>query len=137
MNKKHLETKLDGFTLTEMLAVLIIIGILVVIALPNLMPLIAKTKSTEAKISLGHIEKLQKTYFMEYNKYSEELNQIGFEAELPKTEGGKANYAFEVVEATNNAFIVKAVAVVDFDQDGQFNEWQINEKGDLVETVQD
>ena len=41
--------KLKAFTLTELLIVLVIIGILVLVALPNLMPMISKAKSTEAQ----------------------------------------------------------------------------------------
>ncbi|WP_418409938.1 prepilin-type N-terminal cleavage/methylation domain-containing protein, partial [Alistipes sp.] len=41
---KHLR----AFSLPELLVVLVIIGILVLIALPNLMPLISRAKSTEA-----------------------------------------------------------------------------------------
>jgi prepilin-type N-terminal cleavage/methylation domain len=44
MNKK-----IKAFTLAELMIVLVIIGILVLLALPNLMPLISKAKSTEAK----------------------------------------------------------------------------------------
>ena len=38
-----------AFTLTELLIVLVIVGILILIAYPNLMPLISTAKSTEAK----------------------------------------------------------------------------------------
>ena len=41
---------LRAFSLPEMLVVLVIIGILVLIALPNLMPLISKAKAMEAQL---------------------------------------------------------------------------------------
>ncbi|MEX2379157.1 MAG: prepilin-type N-terminal cleavage/methylation domain-containing protein, partial [Vicingaceae bacterium] len=44
--------KIKAFTLTELLVVLIIVGILVLLALPKLMPLISKAKSTEAQLQL-------------------------------------------------------------------------------------
>ena len=58
--------------------VLVIIGILVLLALPNLMPLITKAKTTEAKLQLEHLAKLQQGYFYEHAKYSLDLVEIGF-----------------------------------------------------------
>lgn len=46
---------LRAFSLPEMLVVLMIIGILVLIALPNLMPLISKAKAMEAQKQLAFV----------------------------------------------------------------------------------
>lgn len=43
---------LKAFSLTELLVVLVIIGILVLVAMPNLMPLISRAKATEAQQQL-------------------------------------------------------------------------------------
>ena len=56
MVEKFSFKKLKAFTLMELLIVLIIIGILVLLALPNLMPLISKAKSTEAQLQLQQIQ---------------------------------------------------------------------------------
>ena len=72
-----------------------------------------------------------------YTKYTDDLLAIGFEPEKTILEGGKAKYAIEIIEASPSGFIAKAKAVVDFDQDGMFNEWEISNKGDLREIVQD
>jgi type IV pilus assembly protein PilE len=56
-------------------------GILVLLALPNLMPLISKAKSTEAQLQLSHVHMLEKTYFYLHSTYSDNLAEIGFEQE--------------------------------------------------------
>lgn len=43
---------LRAFSLTELLVVLVIIGILVLVAMPNLMPLISRAKATEALLEI-------------------------------------------------------------------------------------
>ena len=43
---------LMAFLLTELLVVLVIIGILVLVAMPNLMPLISRAKATEALLEI-------------------------------------------------------------------------------------
>ncbi len=135
--KRFLSLKLKAFTLQELLVVLVIIGILILIALPNLMPLIARAKSTEAKMQLGHVFNLQKNHFYMYSKYSGELVEIGFEQEPLVTNEGNANYRIELVEAEVNRFKARAVSVVDFDGDGIFNVWEIDQNKKLKETVKD
>jgi type IV pilus assembly protein PilE len=129
----------SSFTLSELLVVLVIIGILVLLALPVLMPLISRTRSVEAKQGLKHIYTLEKTFFYEFSKYSGDLEKVGFEQEQLVTEGedGKANYTFEIVQADVRGFMARATAVVDFDGDGEFNVWEIDEKSNLTEVVKD
>ncbi len=128
---------LKGFTLTELLIVLIIIGILVLLALPNLMPLIAKAKSTEAQLQLGHVHMLEKSYFYMHSRYSSDLQEIGFEQEKLSDEGGTANYIIEITESSSAGFKAIATSVADFDGDGIFNVWEIDQDKNLIETTKD
>lgn len=129
--------KLKAFTLVELLIVLVIIGILVLLALPRLMPLISRTKSTEAQLQLGHVHTLEKSYFYLKSKYSDNLEEIGFEQEKLVTDEGSANYLIEIVEATAGGFKARATAVVDFDGDGTYNVWEIDQDKNLVEVTKD
>ena len=108
--------RLRGFSLPELLVVLVIIGILVLIALPNLMPLISRAKATEAQ---------------------QQLTYLGFEQSRLVTDGGQANYLVEIVEASEHGFRATATAVVDFDGDGIYNVWEIDQDKNLRETVKD
>lgn len=137
MNTRERQFKFKAFTLTELLVVLVIIGILMLIALPNLMPLISKTHSLEAQQALTTIQKLQKSYHQMHVKYTDDLLAIGFEPEKTILEGGQAKYQIEILEASPTEFVAKARAVVDFDQDGNFNEWEIRSDGTLTELVKD
>jgi len=129
--------KLKAFSLTEVLVVLVIIGILVLLALPNLMPLITRAKSTEAKVQLEHVYTLEKNHFFERSQYSNDLPGLGFEQEKLSTEGGQANYRVEVVDAGPNTFLARATAVVDFNGNGTFNVWEIDQDKNLKEVVKD
>ena len=139
MKSKLLLKRAPAYTLTEILVVLVIIGILVLLALPNLLPLITKAKSTEAKVQLEHVYTLERNYFFEKSKYSTNLLELGFIQEKLSTDGkdGRANYRIEVAQSGPAAFVGKAIAVVDFDGDGTFNVWQIDQEKNLQEIIPD
>ena len=132
-----MKTKLKAFTLTELLVVLIIIGILVLLALPKLMPLISKAKSTEAQLQLEHMHTLQKSYFYMHSKYSTDFDELGFEHAELVSDGGGANYKIEIKDATNNTFKATATSITDFDGDGVFNVWEIDQDKKLKEVIKD
>ncbi|WP_294592059.1 prepilin-type N-terminal cleavage/methylation domain-containing protein [uncultured Bacteroides sp.] len=128
---------LRAFSLPELLVVIVIIGILVLIALPNLMPLISRAKSIEAQQQLIFLHSLQKTHFYTYSKYSDSIDELGFEQQPLVTNGGNANYLIEIIEATDATFRATATSVVDFDQDGIYNVWEIDQNKQLVEITKD
>ncbi|MFV8354977.1 prepilin-type N-terminal cleavage/methylation domain-containing protein [Flavobacterium sp. XS1P32] len=136
MNKLF-KSKIDSFNLQEMLIVLAIIGILLLIALPNLMPLITKAKSVEAQVQLKAIYNAEKQYFFMYSKYSSNLTEIDFE--IPKTvkENGSANYTYEIIQANTSDFKVRATALTDFNGNGVFNVWEIDQNGSPKQTTSD
>jgi len=129
--------KVKGMTLIELLLVLALVGILLSMAVPKLMPLIGRTKSLEAQMQLKHLLTLEKNYFYINSKYSGNLDDVGFEQSKLVTENGKANYKIEVTEASNKGFTARAVSVTDFDQDGQLNAWQINQDEEIKELIKD
>jgi type IV pilus assembly protein PilE len=132
-----LNKKVKGFTLAELLTVLAIIGILVCLALPALMPLIVKTKALEAELQLKHIMQLEKNYRFVHSKYTNSLDDIGFEQAKLVTQDGQANYKIEVVEASLKGFKARATSVTDFDQDGQYNVWEVDQEENIKELIKD
>lgn len=127
--------RLPSYNLQEILIVLVIIGILLLLALPNLMPLISKAKSIEAQTQLKYIYNSQTSYRYMYSKYSNDLNEIDFSAPKTVKENGTSNYIYQIVNSSNNNFKVRATAITDFDGDGIFNVWEIDENGNPKQTV--
>lgn len=136
-NLAHGKRTLRAFSLTELLVVLVIIGILVLIALPNLMPLISRAKATEAQQQLVFLHSLEQSYFYTHSRYSSDLDELGFGQAKLVTDDGNANYRIEIIEATETGFKAQAVSVVDFDKDGEFNTWEIDQDKQLIEVVKD
>lgn len=132
MNKK-----LPAFTLTELMMVLVIIGILILLALPNLQGLFGQAHSLEAKKQLTYIHTLQKGFYQQNFKYTTNFQELRFEPPVLKNADGNGVYVYEVVNANKQTFLARATASEDFDGDGQFNVWEIDQTGNLRETVLD
>lgn len=129
--------KIKALSLEDLLIALAILGILTAIALPNLMPLITKAKTVEAQQQLAFVHTLEQSYFYTYSKYTSSLKELGFEQQKLVTDGGTANYIISIEEADESSFSAKAVAVVDFNKNGVFNEWSIDQDKTLTENVKD
>ena len=60
--------KKQGFTLIELMVVIVIMGILAAVAVPKLFGMIAKSKASEVGPAAGTYVKLQQAYFSEANQ---------------------------------------------------------------------
>ncbi|NOQ74883.1 MAG: hypothetical protein GQ574_22910 [Crocinitomix sp.] len=127
----------NAFSLAELVFVLGIIAILYMLVMPSQAGVVAQAKSLEAKSNLNQVYALEKNYFFMYSKYSTNLSDINFEQNRLVTENGQSNYRIQIIEASNSSFVAQAESVTDFDADGTFNVWTINQDKELVETVKD
>lgn len=127
----------DAFSLAEILIVLAIMGILIMLVVPNQAGVASRSKSLEAQQELKMVYNLQYAYFLQYSKYSGELNQINYVPHKLVTAGGTANYEIQIVEASPTQFKARAEAVVDFNGDGKKNVWEIDQEGELNEVQPD
>ena len=66
----------EGFTLIELLVVIIIVGVLAAIALPNFLNQIGKARGSEAKSSLGAINRSQQAYRLEANQFAANMTNL-------------------------------------------------------------
>jgi len=67
-----------GFTLIELMIVVVIIGLLAAIAIPNYLQFQSMAKQAEAKSNLGGIFTNEQAYWGEHSKYTSVLSQTGF-----------------------------------------------------------
>jgi type IV pilus assembly protein PilE len=137
MKKKRNVRRENGFSLPEIMVTLVIVGVLVLLALPKLLPLVTKAKTTEAKLMLNQVYTLEQSYKFEHDRYAQVLPDIGFEQSKLTTEGGQARYKIDVVSADDKGFIAQATSVVDFNSNGTFNVWIVDETGAIREKVPD
>ncbi len=64
-----MKRKGDGFTLVELIIVIVIIGILTIVAVPIMMGYVKKARQTEAKTLLNQIGTFEKVYNVEYSSF--------------------------------------------------------------------
>lgn len=132
-----LKKKIPALNLQETLIVMAIIGILLLLALPNLMPLISKAKGIEAQTQLKAVYNSQTTHRYMYSKFTADIDELDFVAPKTVKEEGTANYRYEIISATDVSFKARAEAVTDFDGDGIFNVWEIDENGNPKQITKD
>ena len=137
MKTKQKKHHLKAYSLSEILIVLCIIGILIYLVLPSQAPVVAMAKATEAQNMLTMVHSLEKNHFYRHSRYSADLKEINFEQVATITEGGQAVYKIAITEASINGFKATATALQDFDGDGIFNTWQIDQNRELKEIIKD
>lgn len=133
--KKH--KKLKAASLIHIMIYIIIAGVLVAMSVSPLQNMVIRAKQSEAKNELERIHTLQRMYHLEFSKYSLELKEIGYEVVGLVTEGGRARYKIEIIEAAGGTYSARATSVEDFDNDGVFNQWEINQDRIIKEVQED
>ena len=131
-----------GFSLTELLIVLAIIGILVGLAVPRYLRSVVKAKQTEAKQLLQQIHSMEVMYFMEHGKYwippagtqASALNPDAFKI-ISVDIGPTARYVYEIT-GDGKTFVATATAR-ELDDDPSLDQWSVDQEGVINVVVDD
>ena len=110
--------RFHGFSLMEVMILVVIIGILAALAYPNLEKYLKRARQTEAKTNLSAIYTAQKIYFTLHQFYTEDINEL----DLSLVKGDP--YTF-TMEASTSTF--KAQAEGNIDDDDALDIWTIDQ----------
>ena len=91
----------------------------------------------EVTMSLSKVHDLEMAYKEMFGHYTDNIYAIAYIQDTLVTEGGNANYLVTLERATDSTFKATAISVIDFDGDGQFSQWQVDETGNIIEIVED
>lgn len=68
-----------GFSLIELMIVVVIIGLLATVGVPQYQKFIAKTRQAEAKSMMSGLYTAEKAFFAEWNQYYGDFRAIGYQ----------------------------------------------------------
>ena len=141
LSKFHRSQK--GFTLIELMIVVVIIGILAALAIPRFMRATTKSKQSEAKNILKQIYAMERAYRQEYDAYWGSVNPALASAAAPTGLArigvdimSTARYTYGFTVLTANTFTAQATSGI-LDDDAAVDTWTINQDGQLICTSDD
>ena len=122
-----------GFTLVELMIVVMVLGILAALAIPAFQSYVKKAKSVEGEIALDEIKKLEEHYYADNSEYSASLPDIGF---IPSAPLKYYTITIELNGAGPPPFLYQVTATANLDNDPDLDAWVLTVDTNMSPTLQ-
>lgn len=122
--------KQQGFTMIELMLVVLVIGILAALSVVTYSRYLKKARTVEAQGFLNRIADNQQAYYAEYSKYTDNINTLGI-----GSVGNLKTYTIIITVPagpTPQSFL--ATATGNPDSDADLDEWTIDQDKNLLHT---
>lgn len=134
-----------GFTLIELMIVVVIIGILAALAIPRFMAASKKSKISEARLVLKQLYVSAASYYEENGQYPPTVTDLFDNVDTWKNVGvpietptGKARFQYNVTSGGTNTFRAVAIAIGKTGTNAPSSREQLdNSLGDVVDLTVD
>jgi prepilin-type N-terminal cleavage/methylation domain-containing protein len=107
--------KMRGFTLVELLAVLIIVAILAGIGTPIYLGYVRGARSADAQTTISAIVTANKVYYQKYEKYTSDVAELEKRRLITMDEGTQSKWNFEIGAAGKDFTTVQATSSEDME----------------------
>ena len=139
MNRSSIATlaprrRMLGITLLELMAVVVVIGVLAAIAVPSYRQYTMRAQRTEAKAALMQLQTNQERFYLTNRTYSDDPDELGFPGDI--TERGA--YALAIVGANAAGYTATATpragGDIDMTRDTQCTTFTVTAQGERLAT---
>ena len=137
MQTRSAQTDSRGFTLMEMMIVVVIIGILVTAAVTSYSAYSCRANQSVAKKALGNLQLAMEKFKAQNGRYFPTGSDINTLPGITSPVSGSIPYTLQITSSTEDTFIAQAqcspnaAKACELDGDPTVDIWEINNSGEL------